>query len=59
MIKLLHMIMKLDTRDRLRVGRGAARAEDAQETPNQSQISPSILVDEEKNSERRVSGRGC
>ena len=28
-------------------GRGAARAEDAQGTPTQSQISPSILVHEE------------
>ena len=36
--------------DRLRVssGRGAARAEDAQGTPTQSHISPSILVYEEK-----------
>ena len=40
--------------DRLRVGwlngfsgRGAARAEDAQETPTQSHISPSILVYED------------
>ena len=30
--------------DRLRVGRGAARAEDAQGTPTQSHISPSILT---------------
>jgi len=30
------------------VGRGAARAEDAQGTPTQSHISPSILVYEEK-----------
>ena len=29
-------------------GRGAARAEDAQETPTQSHISPSILACEEK-----------
>ena len=29
-------------------GRGAARAEDAQETPNQSHTSPSILVYEDK-----------
>ena len=35
--------------DRLRVsGRGTARAEDAQETPTQSHVSPSILVYEEK-----------
>ena len=34
-------------------GRGAARAEDAQGTPTQSRISPSILVHEEK------SPRGC
>ena len=33
--------------DRLRVGRGAARAEDAQGTPTQSHISPSILVNED------------
>jgi len=33
--------------DRRRVGRGAARAEDAQETPTQSHISPSILVYED------------
>ena len=33
--------------DRLRVGRGAARAEDAQGTPTQSHISPSILVYED------------
>ena len=30
--------------DRLRVGRGAARAEDAEGTPTQSHVSPSILV---------------
>jgi len=35
--------------DRLRSGRGAARAEDAQGTPTKSHISPSILVYEEKN----------
>jgi len=34
--------------DRLRVGRGAARAEDAQGTPTQSHISSSILVFEDK-----------
>ena len=34
--------------DRLRVGRGVARAEDAQGTPTQSYISPSRLVSEEK-----------
>ena len=34
--------------DKLRVGRGAVRAEDAQGTPAQSHISPSILVYEEK-----------
>jgi len=32
---------------RLRVGRGAARAEDAQGKPTQSRISPSILVHED------------
>ena len=38
----------IDGVDRLRVGgRGAARAEDAQGTPTQSHISPSILVYEE------------
>jgi len=34
--------------DGLRVGRGAARADDAQGTPTQSHISPSILEYEEK-----------
>ena len=34
--------------DRLRVGRGAARAGHAQGTPTQSHISPSILVYEDK-----------
>ena len=34
--------------DRLRVGRGAARAENAQGTPAQSHISPSMLVHQEK-----------
>jgi len=33
-------------------GRGAARAEDAQGTPTQSHISPSILVYEDKGSKR-------
>jgi len=33
--------------DRLRVGRGAARAEDAQGTPTQSHVSPSIVVNED------------
>ena len=34
--------------DRLRVGRGTARADDAQGTPIQSHISPCILVYEDK-----------
>ena len=34
--------------DRLRVGGGTARAEDAQGTPTQSHISPSILVYEDE-----------
>jgi len=34
--------------DRLRVGRGTTRADDAQGTPTQSHTSPSILVYEEK-----------
>ena len=33
--------------DRLRCGRGTARAEDAQGTPTQSRIPPSILVYED------------
>ena len=33
--------------DRMRAGRGATRAEDAQGTPTQSHISPSILVYED------------
>jgi hypothetical protein len=33
--------------DRLRFGRGAAREEDAQGTPTQSHISPSMLVYED------------
>jgi len=39
---------RLSTSDRLRVGRGSTRAEDAQGTPTQSHISPSILVYEEE-----------
>ena len=41
--------------DRLRVGcgRGAARAEDAQGTPTQSHVPPSILVYEDKRERER------
>jgi len=35
-------------------GRGTARAEDAQGTPTQSHISPSILVNEEKSREANL-----
>jgi len=39
--------MLVSIRDRHRAGRGTTRAEDAQGTPTQSHISPSILVYEE------------
>ena len=39
---------QVSRRDRLRVGGGAARAEDKQGTPAQSHISPSVLVFTEK-----------
>ena len=51
-------LLQVTTRDRLWVGwlngsgRGTARAEDAQGTPTQSHISPSILVYEDTNRER-------
>ena len=38
----------IDCVDRLRVGRGTARAEDFQGTPTQSHVSPSALVHEDK-----------
>ena len=41
------LVHTLKPRDRLRVGRGTTRAEDAQGTPTQTHISPSILVYEE------------
>ena len=42
------MQKRLKAGDRLRVGRGTARVEDAQGTPTQSHISPSMLVYEDK-----------
>jgi len=43
--RLTCVVFRVD--DRVRVGRGAARAEDAQGTPTQSHMSPSILVYED------------
>ena len=49
-------LSRISGSDRLRIGRGATRAEDAQGTPTQSHISPSILVYEEKEQHRLISG---
>ena len=40
----MDVCLRFSPGDRLRVGRGATRAEDAHGTPTQSHISPSILV---------------
>jgi len=45
--------------DRLRVGRGATRAEDAQETPTQIHISPSVLVYEDRECVTRLEIMVC
>ena len=44
----------LAIRDRLRVARGAATAKDAQGTPTQSHISPSILVYEDSSQHQQA-----
>ena len=57
-VTALDLQRRVNSRSRVIAGRGATRAEDAQGTPTQSHISPSILVYEGYLGDGRVRGDG-